>query len=631
MKNNFIKYLFLVALAQPIVLFCQNTDVPFSVTNAGFEISPSSGTTVISAVGQTVVEDAQQLNTHIESGFLVYSRILQAVIELTSASDSVAMEGQQFDVKLPISANLVTFAESLYYRRGGDYVYVGDTLHRDIDTLRGKIPATFATIRGIEYYIILRVAGSTVLIVTYPIANPVDVPATIPVAIDDMTYPLALQRIKYKMVSIPLDLDPAREDILSVLGGAYGGTYAPNRWRVFRWQNDDYTEYPNISSRFAPGTAFWLITQSGISFTTGTGWSVFTPRGVGGYPIVLHPGWNQIADPFAYPVSWTSILQNSQVPDSLVSRPNYYNGVEYEVTDFLKPWEGYFVYNTLNQPITLFVIPKESTTDILPLTSSSDRHLSEILYALNLTAKIPDINLQDSYNLLGFWKETIPLQKRINDLEPPAIGEYVRLSLVDKGRDFMSKLTELPSDGQTWDIELFSSIPNRLVQVSLSELGQIPSGFQRYVLDKDNFNVIPLTEGQFIIQLGEAFHKRSLRVIVGTKEFAEQHSSGIPLVPLSYALEQNYPNPFNPTTNIRYQLSKRSNIHLEIFDLLGKRVKTLVNATQLTGVYTIEWDATNDAGASVASGMYLYRLRAENVSPEDGAEYVASRKLLIVR
>ena len=163
MKNNILKYLFLIAIELPCVVFSQNTAVPFSVVNTGFEVSPSSGTTVTSAVGQAVVEDALQLNTHIESGFLVYSRISQAAVQLTSASDSVATEGQQFDVKFPISSNLITFAESLYYRRGGEYVYVGDTLHRAVDTLRGKIPATYATIRGIEHYIILRVDRKSVV------------------------------------------------------------------------------------------------------------------------------------------------------------------------------------------------------------------------------------------------------------------------------------------------------------------------------------------------------------------------------------------------------------------------------------------------------------------------------------
>ena len=108
----------------------------------------------------------------------------------------------------------------------------------------------------------------------------------------------------------------------------------------------------------------------------------------------------------------------------------------------------------------------------------------------------------------------------------------------------MSKLAEVPKDGNMWDLQVYTSASNRLVQITLSDTGRLPSGFQMYVLDKDNFDLIPSTQKRFSIQLGEAFHKRALKVIIGTKEYAEQHSSGIPLVPLAYALEQNYPNPF---------------------------------------------------------------------------------------
>jgi flagellar hook assembly protein FlgD len=89
------------------------------------------------------------------------------------------------------------------------------------------------------------------------------------------------------------------------------------------------------------------------------------------------------------------------------------------------------------------------------------------------------------------------------------------------------------------------------------------------------------------------------------------------------ALEQNYPNPFNPETRIQYQLGKRSGVVLEIYNLMGQRIRTLVREEQLTGRYSVVWNGANDAGIPAASGVYIYRLRA-------GA-YAASRKLLLVR
>tara|TARA_R110002050_G_scaffold2447_2_gene14138 strand:- start:307 stop:4377 length:4071 start_codon:yes stop_codon:yes gene_type:complete len=73
----------------------------------------------------------------------------------------------------------------------------------------------------------------------------------------------------------------------------------------------------------------------------------------------------------------------------------------------------------------------------------------------------------------------------------------------------------------------------------------------------------------------------------------------------SFKLEQNYPNPFNPTTNISYQVASTGNVQLEVFNLLGQKVHSLVNARQTAGAYTVQFDASN-----LATGMYFYRLQS---------------------
>jgi len=78
--------------------------------------------------------------------------------------------------------------------------------------------------------------------------------------------------------------------------------------------------------------------------------------------------------------------------------------------------------------------------------------------------------------------------------------------------------------------------------------------------------------------------------------------------PSAYALEQNYPNPFNGSTTIRYQLSHSANVTLRVYDLLGRNVATLVNARQIPGNYEYPF-----SGQSLSSGMYVYRLTADDV------------------
>ena len=77
-----------------------------------------------------------------------------------------------------------------------------------------------------------------------------------------------------------------------------------------------------------------------------------------------------------------------------------------------------------------------------------------------------------------------------------------------------------------------------------------------------------------------------------------------------YALEQNYPNPFNPETEIHYQLPKASHVVLKVYNLMGQEIKTLVNNYHTAGYHSVKWDGTNNHGMKVASGIYIYIMRA---------------------
>jgi len=83
------------------------------------------------------------------------------------------------------------------------------------------------------------------------------------------------------------------------------------------------------------------------------------------------------------------------------------------------------------------------------------------------------------------------------------------------------------------------------------------------------------------------------------------------MVPEEFKLGQNHPNPFNPTTGISYGLPEATNVRLEVFNVLGQQVRTLVNEYQSAGNYTVNWDGLNNNGSSVASGIYFYRLTTD--------------------
>lgn len=98
---------------------------------------------------------------------------------------------------------------------------------------------------------------------------------------------------------------------------------------------------------------------------------------------------------------------------------------------------------------------------------------------------------------------------------------------------------------------------------------------------------------------------------------------GVSEIPNDFSLSNNYPNPFNPSTNIKYTLPSAGNVRLVVYNMLGEEVKTLVNTNQQKGSYSVTWDGKNNYGNKVSSGMYIYRLKADN--------FVASKKMILMK
>jgi hypothetical protein len=94
-------------------------------------------------------------------------------------------------------------------------------------------------------------------------------------------------------------------------------------------------------------------------------------------------------------------------------------------------------------------------------------------------------------------------------------------------------------------------------------------------------------------------------------------------LPATYSLMQNYPNPFNPTTTIRYQLPEQQFVKIEIFNSLGEIVNTIVNQNQDAGEYSFNWNGKNSSGHSLASGIYIYRIKA--------GSFVDSKKMMLLK
>ena len=126
----------------------------------------------------------------------------------------------------------------------------------------------------------------------------------------------------------------------------------------------------------------------------------------------------------------------------------------------------------------------------------------------------------------------------------------------------------------------------------------------------DNFQIVSESGAQNGVSFWFDEIKIDGPVINSTEDFG--------IIPVIFQLNQNYPNPFNPSTIISYQLPMSSNVQLTIFDNLGRKISTLVNAEQTSGSYNVKFD-----GSALASGIYFYELRA--------GDYIQRKSMMLIK
>jgi len=181
--------------------------------------------------------------------------------------------------------------------------------------------------------------------------------------------------------------------------------------------------------------------------------------------------------------------------------------------------------------------------------------------------------------------------------------------------------TELFSDGGGWNE--FGSGEYRFV---LNSDTQDWKQYQVIITVPDNaVQAISVRPRAFNIWTGIAYYddfSLNGQDIVTSVEDPDPTQTG-DVIPTDFRLNQNYPNPFNPTTYITYDLANSGAVTLDIYSLIGQKVKTLVDGVQTAGTWGVEWNGTDFSGAQVSSGVYFYQLRASG--------FLMTRKMLLMK
>ncbi len=131
---------------------------------------------------------------------------------------------------------------------------------------------------------------------------------------------------------------------------------------------------------------------------------------------------------------------------------------------------------------------------------------------------------------------------------------------------------------------------------------RIPAGLESvFAIPIDNEGEIVMTEAQL-----SDYYGNLLEVTIDKQG----------ILPSEYSLHQNYPNPFNPNTTIFYELPAPSHVRIEVFNVLGQRVATLLDGREEAGIHSVQWDSRSESGSKVSSGIYFYRITSDDFTAE---------------
>lgn len=165
-------------------------------------------------------------------------------------------------------------------------------------------------------------------------------------------------------------------------------------------------------------------------------------------------------------------------------------------------------------------------------------------------------------------------------------------------------------DGYSTPVMLLSNTRNQQVMLDFSVVGLKAQG-----VSKEGEIAVLRFSGNANLNISSAEIRNSANDPMLVKTSIEENSTTLPK---AFIISQNYPNPFNPTTVIEYQLPKQSQVELQIYNMLGQLVRTLVNKVQEAGSYKVNLDASQ-----LASGVYFYRIKAN--------DFVAIKKMLLMK
>lgn len=395
------------------------------------------------------------------------------------------------------------------------------------------------------------------------------------------------------------------------------------------WKNEEYIDVAPENVKYGKG--YWIITNRNRIYN----WDKMEFLKQDTALIVnLQVGWNQIGNPWSWDIKLDRcqfitndgrvISYNSALDEGTISHELYYNKIfplrQYKlVSDYkLMPKYGYWIY--VNRAVGMQYDSSPDLSDIIDKEPTVKKTKSVKTADILINLKAQSGKYADSENFYGIC-ENIEDYDHVYypALEPPGMNDYLSLYNVDNNVRWSGQFKEKRSNIEEWDIRLERGIVDNDTKL---EWDFIKSS------DEMHLFLYHLETGQWFNMNDRKFYSfENKRKVNHFKLYATEDENFEPeVLPIQFALSQNYPNPFNLQTTVELAVPFFADNHkadLIVYDVLGRKVKTLLSGPISSGYHKINWDGRSDAGNVLASGLYIFRFSTK--------DFRSSKKMILIK
>jgi hypothetical protein len=438
-------------------------------------------------------------------------------------------------------------------------------------------------------------------------------PATIPVShtrsFPSYNAPTDYKANEYRLIGLP-------GTSITPLSAFVPGTQGTD-WQVY-WDNGAAASYFQVYGNapvftFSAGKAYWLIRKNAwaVNATVDT-----APLDSSGSVVIpLHSGWNTITNPFWLSIKWSDV----QSVNGVAARSPLwaFNGeAGFEQSANLETYIGYYFFNI--DGVASLRIPYGATSGVLKQADSTGSETWQV--GITLMAG----EYSDRSTWFGVDADALDGLDIHDYRKPRAMGDmpgtWFRRPDMDQTYEVFA--TDIRPPVKTlarWNVDV-RTIGRDPVTLAAEGVDRIPQEMDVYLIDpararytdlrhSAEYTFTPVTPvAKFI-------------VLVGTGEAVAGELSQV--LPREFSLGANFPNPFNPATTLPVSVPVAADVTLKVYSILGEEIRTVHSGVLEAGRHWMVWDGRNDAGAPVATGVYLARL-----ATPAGAGFVTKMLLL---